>query len=154
MKQLNFSISNASLAHDIHSLFLLALCMGIILLHSAPITAQTVGKPNLGKVHGTNAISFTVSHEANVRYYDVEAANDTIHFETIGKIKSRGNTVMPRNYCFNLNEATYIYYRVKAVIMNWQYEYSVVINTREQPANTPLPQHETATTTRIAKNTK
>jgi len=57
-------------------------------------------------------ICFKVASEANIRQYVIEASTDSLHFEVIGTLPSKGNTLVPRVYEFtSINN--YRYYRVK-----------------------------------------
>jgi len=60
-------------------------------------------------------IQFSVSREANIRYYVVEGANDSINFEIINTVPSEGNTVHARTYVFDITEKRFSNYRVKQI---------------------------------------
>ena len=107
--------------------------------------AQTFTKAITYKAQQRDMIAFTVSREANVRYYNIEAANDTINFELIAKVKSRGNTVIPREYNYEITGSNYKYYRISGVYMNWQSEHSPIIISGENYKNTPQSEHIPAT---------
>ena len=103
--------------------------------------AQTFTKAITYKLEQRNIIAFTVSKEANVRYYNIEAANDTGSFETIAKVRSLGNTVIPREYRYDITGHDQKYYRITEVLMNWQNEYSAIIPAAATPVNTPRTEH-------------
>ena len=81
--------------------------------------AQIFSDVAVCNVQQRNIISFAVSREANIRYYNIEASNDTVHFMPIAKVKSRENSVMQCQYRYDITGAGYKYCRVTVVYMNW-----------------------------------
>ena len=57
-------------------------------------------------------ICFKVGNEANIRQYAIEASADSVNFEVIGTLPSKGNTLAPRVYAFT-SAFNYRWYRVK-----------------------------------------
>ncbi len=134
MKNNNRSFS-AVLPAAIRERILPALIVAILLGSQAQ--AQTFSKVAAYKVQQRSIIAFTVAREANVRFYNIEAADDTATFERIARVKSLGNSVMPRDYHLDITGNEHKYYRITAEQMNWQSERSPVIIASETPANRP-----------------
>ena len=68
--------------------------------------------------------------ELNNSHFEIERSIDGIHFEVIGRIEGNGTTNSPQQYSFTdqnvPNGEDYIYYRLKQVDYDGQYEYSDV----------------------------
>ena len=71
-------------------------------IFALPLTADEAGQH----------INFKVTAEANIRQYVIEASTDSVNFEVIGTLPSKGNTVAPRLYRFTTT-TNYRYYRIK-----------------------------------------
>ena len=84
MKNSNRNFS-AVLPSAIKARILPVLIMAILLVSQA--YAQTFSKVATYKVQQRSIITFTVAREANVRFYNIEAADDTAAFESIARVK-------------------------------------------------------------------
>ena len=146
MKNSNRNFS-AVLPSAIKARILPVLIMAILLVSQA--YAQTFSKVATYKVQQRSIITFTVAREANVRFYNIEAADDTAAFESIARVKSLGNSVMPRDYHLDITGNEHKYYRITAEQMNWQTERSPIIMAGESPANRPNTEY-TAPASQIA----
>ena len=69
-------------------------------------------------------LAFLLKKECNVRYYLIEASRDSLGFEIISRIDSKGNTIMPRSYCVRSYDTAFRYYRVRRVGMDELIAYS------------------------------
>ena len=89
------------------SLFILLIAFQLNAQNNSSILAQALTQDEAGQ-----HISFKVTSEANIRQYVIEASTDSLHFEVIGTLLSKGNTLVPRVYQFT-STTNYRYYRVK-----------------------------------------
>ena len=122
---------------------ILALALNTAFLASGQETLTA----SLNMIQNREIINFTVPHEVNVRHYRVEASNDNANFEVIGTFASQGNSVMPRNYSYELLDPSYKYYRVGVVGMNATLQYSAVLTPhKEMPNSKPAINPEPLTT--------
>ncbi|MCX6351159.1 MAG: T9SS type A sorting domain-containing protein [Bacteroidetes bacterium] len=66
--------------------------------------------------------------ELNNDYFEVQKSTDGIHFSTIGTVKGAGNSNSIINYNFkdNSRPAATVYYRLRQVDFNGQFEYSSI----------------------------
>ncbi len=76
---------------------------------------QTFSHLSIDKVQRREVINFSVPRETNVRHYRVEASNDNNNYEVIGTVKAAGNSVLARDYHFDLTGFKYKYYRLGIV---------------------------------------
>ncbi len=88
-----------------------------------------------------NGISFTVTREANVSQYRIEASDDNDNYEVLGTVAAKGNSVFERTYSYKLYGAGHKFYRVGRVEMNGSLRYSQVIMA---PASNTTPRYEPA----------
>jgi len=103
-----------------------------ILFVLAVIASQVYGQHVFNNValentHNRNMISFSLPSEANVTYYRVEASNDSKSFEIVGTVRSSGNSVLSKEYRYELYGVNYKYYRIGRVGMNGSLQYSDVV---------------------------
>ena len=110
----------------------LLVAIAAILPHTVA-DAQIFSEVAVYNMQQRNIISFAVDREANVRYYNIEASNDTVNFISVARVKSQGNTVMPREYRRDITGTGYKYYRITGVYMNWQNEHSAIIAVGSEP---------------------
>ena len=89
------------------SLFALLIACQLNAQNNNTIFAQPLTQDETGQ-----HISFKVASEANIRQYVIEASTDSVNFEVIGTLPSKGNTLVPRVYQFT-SITNYRYYRVK-----------------------------------------
>lgn len=94
--------------------------------------AQSFKNVSLQTARNSQAVAFTIDREANVRHYRVEASNDGANYKVIGTMPSRGNSVVPANYKFDISAYSYAYYRVGMVEMNGQMPYSDVVKIKSK----------------------
>lgn len=78
---------------------------------------------------GRERLVFSVSTEANVRYYRIEAGTDSSQLRVIGAVTSKGNSVHGRTYNLDLEGQANRYYRVVAVNMNGGMPSSNIVTT-------------------------
>ncbi len=76
-------------------------------------------------------LNWTTASEKNNKEFVVERSSDMLNFETAGVIKGKGNSNTPSDYRFTdvkpFNEVSTLYYRIKQVDFNGDFEYSSVI---------------------------
>ncbi len=113
----------------IFSMLLLALSFGL----QAQATTPTVFQ-NFGVRHqdSDGVVYFTVSKEANIRYYVIEGRKADDTFEIIGSFPSDGNTIMPRTYEFPISGFSYSGYRIRQVDLMGAIVYSPVLKSHNQ----------------------
>lgn len=78
-----------------------------------------------------NVIIWSTISEINNNYFQLEKSNNAIDFKTIFKINGLKNSLELNNYIFvdkEYNESI-VYYRLKQVDLNNQFEYSRIIST-------------------------
>jgi hypothetical protein len=97
---------------------------------------QSFSSVTLENIQNRKIVSFCLPMETNVRYYRVEASNDSITYEIIGTIRSTGNSVLAKRYRYELHEPDYKYYRIGMVGMNAGLQYSQII--RAQKDESPM----------------
>jgi hypothetical protein len=78
------------------------------------------------QMNNQNKISFTVAKEANVSYYVIEGSNDSIHYNFVQQIPSKGNSVLPVKYTVSFWKPEYRYLRIRQQNMNQQITYAAV----------------------------
>ena len=96
---------------------------------------QAFSSISINKTENRNVINFTLPREVNINHYRVEAGNDSLNFEVIATIPSKGNDVLARNYSYDLAGYTYRYYRIGIVRMNGSLSYSQIVFEKKDPAN-------------------
>ena len=102
----------------------------IPLLYFGLINAQQTPNLNLKSVQKEQDgmhICFKVGREANVRHYLIEASTDSVNFQIISTLLSKGNTVLPRTYEFILDTGYYPFYRIKQIAMDGSLNESLTI---------------------------
>ncbi len=77
-------------------------------------------------------LCFHVAREVNVSYYNIEGSEDSINFDVIATVYSKGNSVLPANYSVPLTIQSHRFIRVRQVKMDREIYYSSVI----QPGKT------------------
>lgn len=87
----------------------------------------------LKNIDDRKIIDFSVKREVNVFQYRIEATNDSNSFSPISILQSKGNTMLPRNYQFEIYTPLYKYYRVCMIGMNASMQYSATIITDYPP---------------------
>jgi len=70
------------------------------------------------KTESVDEISFRVTKEVNVSYYVVEGADDSLHFEILGRLNAKGYSIIPVNYDFINYGKECRQYRVKQIDMS------------------------------------
>ena len=89
-------------------------------------TAQTADK----KVH----LHWTTATEINNSHFEVENSTDGRNFEQVGEVTGAGNSFTPLNYKFTdlapFGSNSILYYRLKQVDFNGEFEYSKTIAVR------------------------
>jgi hypothetical protein len=93
---------------------------------------QPFSSVTLGSVQNHEVVSFSIPRETNVKYYRVEASNDSVNYEIIGTVRSTGNSVLAKTYHYELYQTAYKYYRIGMVGMNAGLQYSSIITTQKQ----------------------
>ncbi|MEL6132038.1 MAG: T9SS type A sorting domain-containing protein [Bacteroidota bacterium] len=81
---------------------------------------------------GQSLLSWATSSEQNADYFEVERSSDAVYFETIGKVRATGTTQETQTYGFSDGQLiemgqSYVYYRLKQVDFNGQFEYSKMV---------------------------
>ena len=109
-----------------------------LLLNSAFLVSAQEAFTNvsLNVIHDRGVINFTMPREVNVRHYRVEASNDNVSFEVIGTFASKGNSMLARNYKYELLDRSYKYYRIGMVGMNASLQYSAVLTAGTETPHT------------------
>lgn len=106
-------------------IFILAICNTLIL--SAQPTA--FNNISLQSHQKRDYISFSTRNEVNVRYYSIEASNDSKEFNIIGRLPAATNSMQPVQHRYDLAGHDYTYYRVGQLNMNGTMSYSDVVTT-------------------------
>jgi hypothetical protein len=98
------------------SLITLMLIWNLLAAQSNKPTAFLVA--SIDKEAGEHILRFTVAKEANIKYYVIEGTNDSIQYEFVAVVKSRGNSVLPIEYrtAISVNQCTI--YSIKQIDMN------------------------------------
>lgn len=88
------------------------------------------------KNDNNNTINFSTASEINNAYFEIERSNGET-FESIGRIKAKGNSSNISNYQFIDNGFAYKtnYYRIKQVDMDGKFDYSKTIVVNNTPEN-------------------
>lgn len=93
-------------------------------------------------LHQVN-LNWSTSAEKDNERFDIERSVDNVHFTGIGSVKGSGTTLQTQHYNYQDNvqeftqkEISHIYYRLKQVDFNGQFEYSSVEAVElDKPAN-------------------
>ncbi len=99
-----------------------------------PVTLVSfTGKEQAGKA----VLTWTTSTELNNSHFDVERSMDGINFKKVGEVAGSGNSSTIKQYRFvdELTNAKVIYYRLKQVDYNGEFEYSNIINLTAKGLN-------------------
>ena len=99
-----------------------------------------------GNLQGNNVqLSWVISEETNVSYYEVEMSEDGVHFTTVKKVTATNN----RNYSLlaSVPGSNYHYYRLKIIDNDGRFSYSNIIaldikNRLNALVVSPNPFHE------------
>jgi hypothetical protein len=108
-----------------HFLLVMLLACGSLKAQNSGQISQASAQRLADELH----IHFTVSSEANVRQYVIEASTDSIQYEIIGTLPSKGNTVIWRSYEFVGYNLSYPYCRVKQMGFDGTIMESIKIHT-------------------------
>lgn len=114
----------------------------LLLLISGTIYAdgqQTFNAVALKEQNNRNTLHFSVPEEVNAYQYRILAGDDSSKLELIGTLKPAGNSVLTRNYKYELYQPLYKYYRVALVQMNATFVNSPIINAFEKHNMGPEP---------------
>ena len=88
---------------------------------------------------GNNAgLTWTTYSEINNDRFEVERSTDAVYFESVGSVKSKGNTGLKQTYTFNdplLSSAPVLYYRVKQVDFDGSFAYTIIVPLRLKGTN-------------------
>lgn len=96
---------------------------------------------------GNVKLLWSIAHEMNNRYFDVEFSTDGINYHTIGSLPSGGNSSVVTDYVFNhpVSQSGKVYYRIRQVDFDGRSSYSNIVtlfingNDRAVPALYPVP---------------
>src|ERR1700743_3478481 len=111
------------------------LCLLIVITLVQARAQGAFSNVSLASRHNINMLCFTLSSEANVLHYRIEASNDNDEFEVIGTLKASGNSVLSKTYSYALSGKEYKYYRIAKVNMNGSLQYSYVISIPKPALN-------------------
>jgi len=103
--------------------FLYLLCE----VFTANCQATTFSFISLGKSHQGELMRFCLPMESNTRYFRIEAGEDSLDLQLIATIPSKGNSVLPVLYNFDLAGFNYNYYRVGITKMDGSITWSPVV---------------------------
>ena len=98
----------------------------------------------------TEKISFVLQSETNISQYRIEAGNDSSNYTVVATIPSKGNTVFSRTYNYNMYSTDKKYYRVAAVTMQGNTQYSNVLTRSTNEKSNVHPVHSGSTSTILA----
>lgn len=120
--------------------FLLAICSAFKGYTQKPAFSRV----SLQTLHNRQMLLFSIPQEANVRHYRIEASNDSLNFEVIATVRSKGNSMLATDYSYDLSQYAYAYYRIGKVEMGDKMPYSsiMVVPRKEQQAD-PHPGMDT-----------
>lgn len=94
---------------------------------------STFSNVALENKHNREVLSFVISPEQNVRYYRIEAGDDSATLAVIATMPSRGNTMLGACYNYDVTAFHYAYYRVGKVEMDGRIPHSAVVYKQENP---------------------
>ena len=115
-------------------IFFLYLLFGALTADSQSATFSFI---SLGRSHQGELMRFCLPMESNTRYFRIEAGDDSLNLQLIATIPSKGNSVLPVQYNFDLAGFNYNYYRVGITKMDGSITWSPVVfksKTIERPA--------------------
>lgn len=121
------------------AIFFLYLLSGVCTAYSQRPVFSTVA---LGHIHHREMIVFALPRESNTRYYRIEAGNDSLDMQLIATIPSKGNSVLPVQYNFELTGFAYNYYRVGKTGMDGSILWSPVV-FKKKAAEMPIVPQDT-----------
>ena len=83
-----------------------------------------------------NLLFWKTATETNNKGFDIETSKDGVNFQSLEFVKGRGTTSETQNYTFThrltANESGVLYYRLKQMDTNVQFEYSKTIAIRSE----------------------
>ena len=83
-----------------------------------------------------NLLSWKTATETNNKGFDIETSKDGVNFQVLEFVKGRGTTSETQNYTFthrlSKNESGILYYRLKQMDFDGQFEYSKIIVVRSE----------------------
>ena len=83
-----------------------------------------------------NLLSWKTATETNNKGFDIETSKDGVHFQALEFVKGRGTTSETQNYTFThrlaAKESGILYYRLKQMDFDGQFEYSKIIVVRSE----------------------
>lgn len=96
---------------------------------STPLPVVLVSFEVVEKDMNWAELQWTTASEINNDYFIVEKSIEGLNFEAIGKVSGNGNSVNLINYKFldQNTESQVVYYRLKQVDFNGEFEYSPII---------------------------
>jgi hypothetical protein len=101
--------------------------------YTAPATPVTLVRFTGNNQNNTVTLNWETASEINSSVFEIERSTDGEKFEIIGVVKAAGNTTKPIQYQFKDDAvaADKIYYRLKQVDLDGQFEYSHTISIRK-----------------------
>ncbi|TAH04678.1 MAG: hypothetical protein EAZ15_00770 [Sphingobacteriales bacterium] len=87
-------------------------------------------------LYGDNKVrlNWNTASEINNQGFDIERSTDGLIFSKIAYVKGNGTTNVPHNYSFNdanlISQTQYLYYRLKQVDNNGEFEYSNIVSVK------------------------
>ena len=83
-----------------------------------------------------NLLTWKTATETNNEGFDIETSKDGVNFQSLEFVKGRGTTSETQNYTFthrlSKNESGILYYRLKQMDFDGQFEYSKIIVVRSE----------------------
>ena len=81
-------------------------------------------------------LTWATASETNNKGFDIETSKDGVHFQALEFVKGRGTTSETQNYTFThrlaAKESGILYYRLKQMDFDGQFEYSKIIVVRSE----------------------
>ena len=95
--------------------------------HSLPIRLLSFNANR--QQNGNVLLNWIIINETNNKEFDIERSIDGIHFDRIGKVAGRVNSIISNSYAFTdmQPQGNILYYRLKQIDMNGRYSHSPVV---------------------------
>jgi hypothetical protein len=99
---------------------------------------------------GATLLTWATATETNNKGFDIEKSTDGVRFEKIGFVAGAGTTAQQQRYTFedaapSEKSASIIYYRLKQLDTDGQFEYSKIVSVRNNKRNTSIQVYPTTT---------
>ncbi len=84
------------------------------------------------EVDGETILNWTTASEINNDYFEIQASNDGVNWETIKYVQGAGNSTVELNYSKNIGDDPNRFYRLKQVDFDGSFAYSNVIYVKKK----------------------